>query len=214
MQEYYALRAGVYDQSMGYDQPAVERLNLLVAQCIVSQMEGLDVLEVACGPGFWTNIVRIKANSIFATDYNELTLDQARKKNLESHNVKLAVADAYNLASLNKVFSGAYAVDWFAHVPKSRLKGFLDGMHQILAPGARVCFCDQTPKERSLTGEFDEEGNHLQTRLLPNGDSFKVIKNYYSELQLIELFSEYSSEVEVREFKDSKRIVISYSFNN
>jgi ubiquinone/menaquinone biosynthesis C-methylase UbiE len=85
-------------------------LNLPVAEYVTLQMKGLNVSEIACGPGFWSNIVRTKANSIFATDYNESPLDQPRKKNLESHNVKLVVADAYDLTSLNKIFSGLYAV--------------------------------------------------------------------------------------------------------
>ncbi|WP_299405658.1 hypothetical protein [Acaryochloris sp. IP29b_bin.148] len=54
MQVYYRHRAAEYDASMGYEQPervaqlsgVIDRLRRLVA--------GKKVLEIACGPCFWT----------------------------------------------------------------------------------------------------------------------------------------------------------------
>lgn len=113
------------------------------------------------------------ARAITATDYNESTLAQARLKGLDPRRVTLRTADAYDLSSLSGTFDGALAVDWFAHVPKSRVATFLAGLHQRLMPGARVVFCDQLPNPESFTGVYDAEGNHLQERVLPDGSRYR-----------------------------------------
>ena len=74
MQKYYGKRAPVYDASMGYDSPqTVERLAPVI-DLIKDLLRGRSVLEIACGPCFWTHQVSSTVNSIIATDYNASTL--------------------------------------------------------------------------------------------------------------------------------------------
>src|SRR6266513_217830 len=98
----------------------------------------------------------------------------ARRKGIHPQKVTLTRADAYDLAPIVGTFTGAFAVDWLAHVPQSRIESFLAGLHRRLAPGARIAFCDQTPGATSLTGAYDAEGNHLQERELPDGSRHGV----------------------------------------
>jgi ubiquinone/menaquinone biosynthesis C-methylase UbiE len=210
MQDYYALRAGNYDQSMGYHRDEIQQKMMPVACQLADQMSGKAVLEIACGPGFWTSFVSEKATSIVATDYNQSTLEQAEIKNFRSNNVTLKMADAYNLSLLGQQFQGCYAVDWFAHVPRSRISEFVQGLHGVLKPGASVSFCDQLPGRNSLTDLFDDEGNHLQERKLPDDSTFRVIKNYFSHEELHGIFDSCSRDLKMTEFADARRIIVNY----
>jgi SAM-dependent methyltransferase len=212
MQTYYARRAPVYDASMGYDDPAKVALVRDIIASLQRQLEGREVLELACGPGFWTQFVSEVARSITATDYNETTLAQARLKRFDRRNVSLRVADAYDLSSVAGDFDAAYAVDWFAHVPMSRVQGFLSGLHQHLRPGARVVFCDQLPGAESLTGMRDGEGNHLQERTLQDGSSYRVIKHFLSDDELHEMFGGHTDELEIQRYPECRRIVVGYAW--
>src|SRR3954468_8637122 len=127
MQAYYARRAPIYDHSMGYDDPAKVALLAPVVESLQRQLTGRRVLEIACGPGFWTEHVSRVAASLTATDYNESTLAEARRKPLDWDKVRLVVADAYDLSRVEGEFDAAFAIDWLAHVPRSRLRQFLDG---------------------------------------------------------------------------------------
>jgi len=109
-------------------------------------------------------------------------------------------------------FDAALAVDWFAHVPKSRFHEFLQGLHERLQPGSVVVLCDQLPGPGSLTGMFDIEGNHIQLRELPDGSSCRVIKNFLSKQELKALFARYSDQVAIDTFPECRRIVVSYVF--
>jgi len=210
MQTYYGKRAPVYDNSMGYDDhDKVESLDPVI-NCIKGLLAGKRILEIACGPCFWTQRVSEVAESILATDFNESTLDQARRKCLDWDKIALQRADAYDLSRVHGSFDAALAVDWFAHVPRSRFHEFLQGLHGRLQAGSIVVFCDQLPGAESLTGMYDSEGNHLQTRELPDGSNCRVIKHFLSELELKELFAHYSDHVEIARYPECRRIVVSY----
>ncbi len=210
MQHYYDLRAGYYDESMGYHRVDIQQKMIPVAHYLADQMSGKAVLEIACGPGFWTGFVSDKAKSIVATDYNQSTLEQARKKEFKGNKVMLKLADAYKLPLLGQQFEGCYAVDWFAHVPRSRINEFVQGLHSVLTPGSSVSFCDQLPGRNSLTGLFDDEGNHLQERKLPDGSTFRVIKNYFSHEEIHGIFDSCSRDLRITEFPDARRIIANY----
>ena len=76
MQSYYGQRASVYDSSMGYDDDAKVRSLLPIIARVRDAMRGRHVLEIACGPGFWTQFASETAASVIATDYNQSTLDE------------------------------------------------------------------------------------------------------------------------------------------
>ncbi|MDD9967431.1 MAG: class I SAM-dependent methyltransferase [Myxococcales bacterium] len=209
MQAYYARRAPHYDQSMGYDREPSHALREVI-DLLCGGMRDREVLEIACGPCFWTSHVAHVACRILATDYNQETLDQARDKDLPWSRVELRLADAYALPSLPGPFDGAFMVDWFSHVPISRQDAFLEGLHSHLRGGARVMVCDQLPRPGALTNMQDSEGNHLQRRQLPDGSRHTIIKRYLAEQEARQVFQRYTERVDVHLFPGAFRYVIEY----
>ena len=211
MVDYYHRRAEIYDGSMGYDSESVVTQLAPVVASLRNQRAGRWVLEIACGPGFWTVQVSPSVERILATDINASTLSQARRKPLDWERVSLELADAYDLGPLSGSFNAALGVDWFAHVPRNRIETFLHGLHGKLKPGSRICFCDQTPGDKSISGNYDEQGNHIQTRRLPDGSVFPVIKNYYDADELAALAGRYGSDVTIEQFSECRRILVGYT---
>jgi ubiquinone/menaquinone biosynthesis C-methylase UbiE len=210
MQRYYGQRASVYDSSMGYDDDSKVRVLLPIIERIRSAMRGRQVLEIACGPGFWTQFAAETAVSVTATDYNSLTLDEARKKRLPLDRVSLLQADAYRLDLIPGFFDALLAVDWLAHVPLSRMEGFLAGAIRRVRSGSPIVFIDQLPGEHSVTGVFDDEGNPIQERRLSDGSSFRVIKHFLSDAQIEALFSGLAGELSIRRFPECRRVMVMF----
>jgi ubiquinone/menaquinone biosynthesis C-methylase UbiE len=208
MQEYYGRRAGEYDASMGYDDPEV----LVRHQPVISELQRFaadrKVLELACGPCFWTLQIADVAESITATDFNESTLAEARKKSLPWDRVSLQQADAYELDSITGDFSMVMAVDWFAHVPKSRIHDFLSGVARRLPVGSPFVLIDQTPISGSWTGETDDEGNHIQERVLASGEKFRVIKHFFSDEEIHGYLEPHIRDLTIRRFPDCRRVLV------
>ena len=209
MQDYYHHRAGIYDESMGYNNPDVVQALRPLIDHLVQRFEGKFLLEIACGPGFWTQHLAASATSILATDYNESTLAEARKKNLGA-NVDLRVADAYRLPDFSGTFNASFAGDWFCHVPIRQRENFLRGLHAALSPGSTIIFCDQSSRKELLTEDFDSEGNHLQTRTLPDGRTFSVIKNFPGKTEIEDLLAPFSDDVRITDFPEVRRYLIEY----
>jgi demethylmenaquinone methyltransferase/2-methoxy-6-polyprenyl-1,4-benzoquinol methylase len=209
MQDYYDQRAAIYDSSMGYDRAEVLASHRRIIAHLQNRLSGRAVLEIACGPGFWTQHIAASASRVLATDYNESTLREARKKPLGG-NVTTKKGDAYDLSDLPEGFDAAFAGDWLTHVPLLRRGAFLAGLHAKLKPGALVIFCDQTPKEGSITGIRDSEGNNIQTRTLPDGRRFSVIKNFLTEDDFRKLLAPFTSSVALTQFPECRRYTVEY----
>jgi len=209
MQDYYRKRAPVYDASMQYDCTEVLPKHEPIVEHLAARLANRSILEIACGPGFWTGFLARSAREILATDFNESTLEEARKKELPS-NVILRQADAYALPDFHRRFDACFAGDWFCHVPISKRRNFLEGLHARLAPGSLVIFCDQLPHEGSMAAGADSEGNNIQIRTLEDGSTYRVIKNFPTRGELENLLSRYATEAKVIHHADSRRYTVEY----
>jgi ubiquinone/menaquinone biosynthesis C-methylase UbiE len=203
MELYYAERAPWYDASMRYDQDSAhERLAPLIDQ-VRRFAEGQDILEIACGPGFWTQIIASAARSVVAVDLNIETLAEARKKEFSKNNVKFLTANAYDLSKVPGRFTAGFHNDWFSHVPHSKVSEFLSSFHSRLGSGARVLMIDSTKNEYSNANfnRVDEDGNIIQRRPLMDPRTKvlhghrDIIKNFPKESELRTLLADSADNV-------------------
>jgi demethylmenaquinone methyltransferase/2-methoxy-6-polyprenyl-1,4-benzoquinol methylase len=186
MQAYYRQRASVYDRVYAYPerQAGLRYLEGLIPDLL----GGRDVLEVAAGTGYWTQFLARTAKSVVASDASTEPLEVLEARNLPTH-VRCTVQDAYNLADLGDNFSAAFAGLWFSHVPIERRVDWLGQLHHCLSPAARVVLLDnsRTQCERLPIVATDQFGNSYQDRLTDDGQTYRVIKNFPTSDELIDL---------------------------
>ena len=180
MQAYYAQRATYYERV--YFKP--ERQNDLreMEAWLPGLFAGRDVLEVACGTGWWTPHGARDCRSWLATDLNPETMAIACDKLLPAGKVQFAALDAYTLddPEVRGPFNAAFAGCWWSHVPLQRLDAWLALLHTQLAPGSRVVMLDNRfVREQSTTiTRTDDAGNTYQNRSLDDGSVHEVLKNF------------------------------------
>jgi 2-polyprenyl-3-methyl-5-hydroxy-6-metoxy-1,4-benzoquinol methylase len=197
MVQYYAKRAQEYERI--YHRP--ERQADLKALCatIEDTFAGRDVLDVACGTGYFSACAARRARSLQGVDANETTLELARAKAIP--NASFRAGDAYELGSLTRAYSGALCTFWWSHIPKDRIEAFLRDLHRSLEPGALVLFADNTYVEGSSTPltRTDAGGNTYQTRKLESGAGYEVLKNFPAAGELLGWAMRFGTGVELRE---------------
>ena len=184
LKEYYAARAGEYEQI--YELPERQEDIARLRAMLQALLAGHDVLEVACGTGYWTLPISLTARSILATDVGEEVLALARQKPYPEGKVRFMLADAFTLVGVDGPFSAGFAGFWWSHVPRSRLGPFLEVFHKKLGPGRLVVFTDNNyvdQSSRPITRQ-DAEGNTYQLRRLQSGAEFEVVKNFPTEAEL------------------------------
>jgi SAM-dependent methyltransferase len=178
--EYYAARASVYDETAGYTSPEAERLRVPIKTRYQRLFTGCTVLEIACGTGYWTPTVAEVAEAVVGIDINPSLIAQAEARCKHMANVRFLIADAYTLNGVPGGFSAAFAHWWWSHIPLECLCGFLTALHSKLQSGAQVLFVDQLPYAGHIRRK-DAAGNTIEDRLLPDGRSFEIVKNFPSE---------------------------------
>jgi len=200
LQAYYAKRAAEYERI--YTKPERQAdLGRLRAR-IAALFAGRTVLEIACGTGYWTEVIAPHACSVAAIDYAEETLAIARSKKYPADRVEFAQGDAYALPAFGRRHDALFAGFWWSHVPLVRLDAFLAGVTRAVAPDAVVAFLDNRYVEGSSTpvARRDGEGNTYQTRTLDDGSTHDVLKNFPTERELIERASVHGHDARVEWF--------------
>src|SRR6476660_8529762 len=119
MVKYYADRAAEYERI--YQKPERQEDLRTLREFVERTFGGAHVLEIACGTGYWTEIVARSATSVVATDINEEVLAIARSKPTDKEKTTVRRADAYALPAGPERFTGGLGVFWWSHVPKARL---------------------------------------------------------------------------------------------
>ena len=195
---YYADRAKEYERI--YHKPERQSDLRQLERFVESEFSGADVLEVACGTGYWTEVLARSAASVFATDINEEVLAVARSKRIDSRRVTFQREDAYALPTLPRKFNGGFSGFWWSHIPKARIRSFLQGFHHVLSSGCKVTFIDNTYVEGSSTpiSRADQHGDTYQLRRLDNGSTHEVLKNFPSESELVSAVDGLAADVRVR----------------
>jgi len=186
MRAYYAQRAASYERV--YDKPERQADLQAMKAWLPERFEGRHGLEIACGTGYWTPFAAARCTSWLATDANEEVLAIARTKPLPPGKVQFRPLDAYALSTLGDTsFDAALAAFWWSHVPLQHLAGWLAGLHAQLAPGAVVVMLDNAyvPGSNLPITRWDAEGNTYQTRVLDDGSTHEVLKNFPTREQAL-----------------------------
>ena len=196
--EYYARRANEYERI--YAKPERQADLSILRQWLQSKCAKHDVLEVACGTGYWTEAIASTANSVTAVDINREVLDLARRKSFPRRNVSFEQFDVYRLSLNPNYFTAGLAAFWWSHIPKAKVKMFLQQFHQSLRPDALVVFVDNLFVEDSSRPIWrrDHEGNSYQLRTLDDGSRHEVLKNCPAETELRNAVDEFARDVEYR----------------
>jgi ubiquinone/menaquinone biosynthesis C-methylase UbiE len=194
LKDYYDQRAKSYEEMYRRQDLAWQQEITEIKKCLSTLFQGCDILEIACGTGYWTQFVSQHCQSITAIDISRRSLAIARRKDYAC-SVELKEHDAFQLATLKQQFTGAMAAFWFSHIERHRVDAFLAELHKILLPNSPVFFADNVLVP-GIGGELVRiRGDPLNTykkRQSPEEEAFLILKNYYSEDILLEIFEHHS----------------------
>ena len=199
LHEYYDRRAREYEQIYRRDDPVRQREQAEIAAALKTALAGRNVLEVACGTGYWTAEAAAVAKYIVALDASPEMLAIARGKGLPAEKVAFREGDAYVLTSIAGHFDAGLACFWFSHVPKARIGEFLDSFHFRLGTGATVFMADNTFVP-GVGGELVARpglDDTFKLRQLADGSTYEVLKNYYDTDQLRDFLEPRSTDLRV-----------------
>jgi len=196
---YYTQRAREYEQI--YEKPERQSDLGQLRSWVCETLAGHQVLEIACGTGYWTAIVAPVAASITASDASTESLALAALKEYPPGRVRLVEADAYGLEQVAGEFTAGLAAFWWSHVPREQQSVFLTGLHRRLRKGALVVLMDNrfVPGSSTAISRRDPAGNTYQERRLADGRTCEVLKNFPDRTELQAVFATVADELLITE---------------
>jgi len=183
MESYYASRAPEYDEF--YLKAERQKDLRAIERWLPPILANSEVLDVACGTGYWSKFLAPVASRYVGIDASPETLQIARSRAVGGP-ATFVVGNAYSIPLNLGKFSAAFAGFWFSHVPIGRRGEFLHGLKSSLSPGSKVVLLDNRFVEgnSSPISEPDADGNTYQIRKLKDGSTHRVLKNFPTEEEL------------------------------
>lgn len=186
MEEYYRARAPEYEQIYYRDMPERRQELADEAARLADLVSGRSVLELACGTGYWTQVISRTAASVTASDLSSEMLDEARKKTYRIP-VEFVQADMYKQAFPRDEFDIVALGFWFSHQPRQEFDVLFDILTAPLKPGGLIWMIDNNPPAEGPTLETagqDDFGNNYKRRFLDSGEQYTIMKNYFTRNDL------------------------------
>jgi SAM-dependent methyltransferase len=182
--EYYQQRAAEYDEV--YTRPERQADLAELKRSLPPLVAGRNVLEIAAGTGYWTQVMAPAAASVTATDLNPETLEVAAGKDYGGASPRFLVADAFRLDAVPGEFDLVFCGFWWSHIPRADVARFLAGVCARVAPGTPMLIMDNRYVEGSVhpIARTGPEGDTYQLRRLHDGRQYEVLKNFPTPHQL------------------------------
>lgn len=171
---YYRAVAPVYGQSAipGVSPDALRAAGDELSEAIEAFGVAGDVLELACGPGTWTESLLQSAVSLTAVDAAPEMLAVARSR-VRDERVRFVQADIFEWTP-DRRYDCVFFGFWLSHVPPDKFESFWATVSAAVKPDGRVLFCDDGYR----TEDELIEGPDSSTirRSLSDGTAYRLVK--------------------------------------
>ena len=177
-QTYYNERADDYGDPSKPDRRRGGMMDAELSRALIDELRPAgDVLELACGTGFFTADLARHAQSVTAVDASPRML-AINERRVGNPRVKYVNADIFAWQpdrAYDLVFFGA----WISHVPPAAFDDFWALVRTCLAPTGRVAFVDEDDRAAGLDDRYSLNGVPAARRTLSDGRQFEIVKVFW-----------------------------------
>ena len=190
------LRLGRYDHGPEWNARWFAEVEQVRQRLIAFNPTG-DVLELACGTGWWTEQLAQHAAHLTAVDSSPEVLALNRER-LRERSVEYIQADLFAWQP-ERQYDVVFFSFWLSHVPPERFDNFWNTVRAALKPGGRVFVVDSLPGERSSASNHakPDPAASRQIRHLNDGRSFEIVKIFYEPADLAARLARLGWQIEV-----------------
>ena len=180
MIEYYKKRAKEYEDI--YKKPERQKSILEYQDYIKELFQNRNVLELACGTGFWTETLTETAKTVLATDINKEVLTLAKQKIFKVCKPEFAILDYRNYKPNNE-YNGIFIGFLASHLTKHEFLNLVETLIEKTKKPSLIFFMDNLFVEGESTpiSKTDKNGNTYQIRKLKDSTEYEIMKNFYTE---------------------------------
>jgi len=195
--QYYAVNADNYDQIYAVEETFDDLDDL--QELIAELLEGHKVLELACGTGYWTELIADVADSVYATDIVPEMIALAETRGLDEDIVSFGEMDAMDLPQAEGEYTAVFAAGWWSHVKREDQEKYLKQIRAKLGKDILLVLLDYSYVDGFTTpiARTDQEGNTYQILSADDGERYEVLRNYPKDSYLRKRLAPHAREVRI-----------------
>jgi len=181
---YYASSTQAADAALSRAERAQDLAR--VRERIAALVQGQTVLELACGTGYWTEVIAAGAERVLATDVLDEMIERAQRRRLPEGKVTFRRVDGLDLPDDLGTFSCVFIGFWWSHLKRDEQDALLGQLRARLGPNVTLVLLDDAYVEGSSTtvARTDAQGNTYEIVTSPDGERFELPKNYPADSAL------------------------------
>jgi SAM-dependent methyltransferase len=181
---YYASSTQAADAALS----RAERANDLarVRERLAQLVRGQTVLELACGTGYWTEVIAATADQVLATDILDTMLARAQTRRFPEGKVAFRRVDGLDLPDDLGTFSCVFIGFWWSHLKRDEQDALLAQLRARLGQDVVLVLLDDAYVEGSsaTVARTDAQGNTYEIVAAPDGERFELPKSYPADSAL------------------------------
>jgi SAM-dependent methyltransferase len=181
---YYASSTQAADAALSRAERAHDLAK--VRERIAALVRGQTVLELACGTGYWTEVIAASAERVLATDILDEMIERAGRRRLPEGKVSFRRVDGLDLPEDLGTFSCVFIGFWWSHLKRDEQDALLVQLRARLGHNVTLVLLDDVYVEGSSTtvARTDAQGNTYEIVTTPDGERFELPKNYPADSAL------------------------------
>ena len=192
------LRRGRYDRGAEWNRRWYAEVEEVRAELESFRPTG-EVLELACGTGWWTAELARRADHVTAVDASPEVLEINHAK-VGDERVSHIQADLFAWRP-DALYDVVFFSFWLSHVPPEKFSTFWGLVRDALRPGGRVFFIDSLSPEKPAVNERPP-GDPTTVRQLNDGREFRIFKTFHRPEELEARLGELGWSIRVRSTGD------------
>lgn len=200
-EQFYAKIAAIHDQV--YEEEACQDDLDELRDFVAFAVKDHRVLELACGTGWWTEVMAETAEHIVALDINPEMIALAQERGLDQDQVSLRVADAWQLPDDLGKISAVFIGFWWSHVAREEQERFIKQLRAKVGKDVLLVIADDDYVDgiSEPIARTDAAGNTFQVRQAPDGEYYEIPKNYMSDSALRKKLASTVREIKIERWE-------------
>lgn len=182
--------AGFYAKSAAnlervYDEPGCQDDLAELREAVAQALRGHVVLELACGGGYWTEVIAQAADSVVAIDINPGLVELAQQRGVGGK-LRFRVADALDLPDDIGEFTAVFAGFYWSHLERDEQLQLVAQLRKRFGKDVLLVLADDTYVEgiSETVARTDAQGTTWQIVVAPDGERCEIPKSYPSDSAL------------------------------
>jgi SAM-dependent methyltransferase len=175
------LRQGRYDRGEEHQRQWADDINQ-IRQALETARPGGDIVELACGTGWWTEQLLPYSDTLTAVDVSPEVLEINRHR-VKDPSVHYIETDLFSWKPVRR-FDFVFFSFWLSHVPAAKFAGFWDMVNDALKPDGKAFFIDSLFTQESTAKDQEIDHRGTATRTLNDGREFEIVKEFYDPPEL------------------------------